>query len=100
MTQVTQVIYQLNDEQFTELYHYIMDDYQQCEELEVEPSDSLAACKDIFDQLIDQHKWFFPLAIYIHCGIVGLMKDSTPSLFIEIIYDSILLRLHDGWSYL
>ena len=56
MTQVTQVIYQLNDEQFTELYHYIMDDYQQCEELEVEPSDSLAACKDIFDRLIDQQK--------------------------------------------
>ena len=22
--------------------------------------------------------WFFPLAIYIHLGIVGLMKDSTP----------------------
>ena len=27
--------------------------------------------------------WFFPLAIYIHRGIVGLMKDSTPSLFIK-----------------
>ena len=27
--------------------------------------------------------WFFPLAIYIHCGIVGSMKDSTPSLFIK-----------------
>ena len=26
--------------------------------------------------------WFFPLAIYIHLGIVGLMKDSFPSLFI------------------
>ena len=27
-------------------------------------------------------KWLFPLAIYIHLGIVGLMKDSNPSLFI------------------
>ena len=56
MTQVTQVIYQLNDEQFTELYHYIMDEYQYCQEMEVTPSDSLAACKNILDQLIDQQK--------------------------------------------
>ena len=27
--------------------------------------------------------WFFPLAFYIHLGILGLMKDSTPSLFIN-----------------
>ena len=88
MTQVTQVIYQLNDEQFTELYHYIMDEYQYCQEMEVTPSDSLAACKNILDQLIDQQKWFFPLAIYIHLGIVGLMKDSTPSLFIQGLHDT------------
>ena len=56
MTQITQVIYKLNDEQFTELYQYIMDEYQYCEELEVEPSDSLAACKYILDQLIDESK--------------------------------------------
>ena len=29
--------------------------------------------------------WFFPLAMYIHLGILGLMKDSTPSLFINYI---------------
>ena len=56
MTQVTQVIYQLNDEQFTELYHYIMDEYEYRQEVGVKPSDSLTACKDIFDQLIDQQK--------------------------------------------
>ena len=59
MTQVTQVIYQLNNEQFVELYSYIKDDYEYCQELKVTPSNNLAACMNILDQLIDQQKWFF-----------------------------------------
>ena len=56
MTQVNQVIYQLNNEQFIELYSYIKDDYEYCQELKVTPSNNLAACMNILDQLIDQQK--------------------------------------------
>jgi len=36
--------------------------------------------EDVDEPRIDMspNPWFFPLAIYIHLGIVGLMKDSTP----------------------
>jgi len=48
--------YLLTDEEVTELYSYIIDDYQQCQELEVEPSMQLKACKTILDRLIDHQK--------------------------------------------
>ena len=38
--------------------------------------DAIAYIEDM--EPILNNPWFFPLAIYIHLGIVGLMKDSTP----------------------
>ena len=40
-------------------------------------------------------KWFFPLAMYIHVGILGLMKDSTPSLFIKDYMRRLSLKMTD-----
>ena len=40
--------------------------------------------EDYYDAIAyieDFDSWFFPLAIYIHLGIVGLMKGSFPFAF-------------------
>ena len=50
-----QITYSVTDEQLTELHLYILDEYQYCQEMEVEPSEQLTSCMNIVEELIGQH---------------------------------------------
>ena len=50
-----QITYSITDEQLTELHLYILDEYQYCQEMEVEPSEQLTSCMNIVEEVIGQH---------------------------------------------
>ena len=45
---------QLTYQQLTDLYQYIQDDLDRCEELDVEPSNNLLEIQMTLEQMIDQ----------------------------------------------
>ena len=67
----------LNDEQIENLTYSLytnLMDFKQLNTGFIPEREDIIKCLDYALKTL----WFFPLAIYIHLGIVGLMKDSTP----------------------